>query len=79
MKKELALLSEKNKIESQKSNLEKENSNLKDKLEALKNKTQNSKNEFESDSKNKITYSDSKDIQKIQEHQIIETQHEKER
>ena len=79
LKKELELLVEKNKVESQKSNLEKENSNLKDKLQDLKNKTQNSKNEFESDSKNKITYSDSKDIQKIQEHQIIETQHEKER
>ena len=79
LKKELELLVEKNKVESQKSNLEKENSNLKDKLQDLKNKTQNLKNEFESDSKNKITYSDSKDIQKIQEHQIIETQHEKER
>ena len=79
LKKELELLVEKNKVESQKSNLEKENSNLKDKLQDLKNKTQNLKNEFESDSKNKITYSDSKDTQKIQEHQIIETQHEKER
>ena len=79
LKKELELLVERNKVESQKSNLEKENSNLKDKLQDLKNKTQNLKNEFESDSKNKITYSDSKDIQKIQEHQIIETQHEKER
>ena len=79
LKKELELLVEKNKVESQKSNLEKENSNLKDKLQDLKNKTRNLKNEFESDSKNKITYSDSKDTQKIQEHQIIETQHEKER
>ena len=79
LKKELELLVEKNKVESQKSNLEKENSNLKDKLQDLKNKTQNLKKEFESDSKNKITYSDSKDTQKIQEHQIIETQHEKER
>ena len=41
-------------------------SNLKDKIESLKNKTQNSKNEFESDSKNKITYP--KDTQKIQEY-----------
>ena len=79
LKKELELIIEKNKIEFQKSGLDKENSNLKDKLQDLKNKTQNLKNEFESDSKNKITYSDSKDTQKIQEHQIIETQHEKER
>ena len=79
LKKELELIIEKNKIQSQKSGLEKENFSLKDKLEALKDKTRNLKNEFESDSKNKITYSDSKDIQKIQEHQIIETQHEKER
>ena len=79
LKKELELMIEKNKIQSQKSGLEKENFSLKDKLEALKDKTRNLKNEFESDSKNKITYSNSKDTQKIQEHQIIETQHEKER
>ncbi len=76
LKKELELIIEKNKIESQKSNLEKENSNLKDKIESLKNKTQNSKNEFESDSKNKITYP--KDTQKIQEYKT-ENQNEKER
>ncbi len=79
LKKELELLIEKNKIESQKSGLEKENSSLKDKLEALKDKTQNLKNEFESDSKNKITYSDSKYTQKIQEHQKLENQNERER
>ncbi|QNM89417.1 hypothetical protein HOO34_06990 [Aliarcobacter cryaerophilus] len=67
LKKELELLVEKNKVESQKSGLEKENSSLKDKLEALKRKTSNSKNEFESDSKNKITYS--QDAKKIQENQ----------
>ena len=67
LKKELELLIEKNKVESQKSGLEKENSSLKDKLEALKRKTSNSKNEFESDSKNKITYS--QDAKKIQENQ----------
>jgi chromosome segregation ATPase len=71
LKKELALLSEKNKIESQKSNLEKENSNLKDKLEALKNKTQNSKNEFESDSKNKITYKDKPESQAIKDYENL--------
>ena len=76
LKKELELIIEKNKIESQKSNLEKENSNLKDKIESLKNKTQNSKNEFETDSKNKITYP--KDTQKIQEYKT-ENQNEKER
>ena len=67
LKKELELIIEKNKVESQKSGLEKENSSLKDKLEALKRKTSNSKNEFESDSKNKITYS--QDAKKIQENQ----------
>ena len=67
LKKELELIIEKNKIQSQKSGLEKENSSLKDKLEALKHKTSNSKNEFESDSKNKITYS--QDAKKIQENQ----------
>ncbi len=56
LKKELELIIEKNKIESQKSGLEKENESLTSKIESLKNKTQNSKNEFESDSKNKITY-----------------------
>lgn len=71
LKKELELLSEKNKIESQKSNLEKENSNLKDKLEALKNKTQNSKNEFESDSKNKITYKDKPESQAIKDYENL--------
>ncbi|AYJ79604.1 hypothetical protein AN286_05395 [Aliarcobacter cryaerophilus ATCC 43158] len=79
LKIELELLIEKNKIERQKSGLEKENSNLKDKLESLKNKTQNSKNEFESDSKNKITYSNSKDTKKIQEYQTLENKNEKER
>ena len=79
LKKELELIIEKNKIESQQTMLKKENSNLKDKLESLKNKTQNLKNEFESDSKNKITYSDSKDTQKIQEHQKLENQNERER
>lgn len=69
---------EKNKVESQKSGLEKENSNLKDKSR-FKNKTQNLKMNLNQIQKIKITYSDSKDIQKIQEHQIIETQHEKER
>ena len=78
LKKELELLVEKNKVESQKSNLEKENSNLKDKLQDLKNKTQNLKNEFESNSKNKITYSDSKEAQKIKEYKI-ENQNERER
>ena len=67
LKKELELIIEKNKIQSQKSGLEKENSSLKDKLEALKDKTRNLKNEFESDSKNKITYS--QDAKKIQENQ----------
>lgn len=67
LKKELELIIEKNKIESQKIGLEKENSNLKDKLEALKDKTQNSKNEFQEKTKNKITYSDSKEAQKINE------------
>ncbi|MDY0052634.1 MAG: hypothetical protein RBR65_08840 [Aliarcobacter sp.] len=78
LKKELELLVEKNKVESQKSNLEKENSNLKDKLEALKDKTQNSKNEFQEKTENKITYSDSKEAQKIKEYKI-ENQNEKER
>ena len=67
LKKELELIIEKNKIQSQKSGLEKENFSLKDKLEALKDKTRNLKNEFESDSKNKITYS--QDAKKIQENQ----------
>ena len=78
LKKELELLVEKNKIESQKSGLEKENSSLKDKLEALKDKTRNLKNEFESDSKNKITYKDKPESQAIKEYKI-ENQNEKER
>lgn len=78
LKKELELLVEKNKIESQKSGLEKENSSLKDKLEALKDKTRNLKNEFESDSKNKITYKDKPESQAIKEYKI-ENQNERER
>ena len=76
LKKELELLVEKNKVESQKSNLEKENSNLKDKLQDLKNKTQNLKNEFESDSKNKITYL--QNAETIKEYKT-ENQNERER
>ena len=71
LKKELELLVEKNKIKSQKSGLEKENSNLKDKLQDLKNKTQNSKNEFESDSKNKITYKDKPESQAIKDYENL--------
>ena len=71
LKKELELLVEKNKVESQKSNLEKENSNLKDKLQDLKNKTQNLKNEFESDSKNKITYKDKPESQVIKDYENL--------
>ncbi|MGJ0337243.1 hypothetical protein [Aliarcobacter cryaerophilus] len=78
LKKELELQIEKNKVESQKSNLEKENFSLKDKLEALKDKTQNLKNEFESDSKNKITYKDKPESQAIKEYKI-ENQNERER
>ena len=78
LKKELELLVEKNKIKSQKSGLEKENSSLKDKLETLKDKTRNLKNEFESNSKNKITYKDKPESQAIKEYKI-ENQNEKER
>ena len=78
LKKELELIIEKNKIQSQKSGLEKENFSLKDKLEALKDKTRNLKNEFESDSKNKITYKDKPESQAIKEYKI-ENQNEKER
>ena len=78
LKKELELIIEKNKIQSQKSGLEKENFSLKDKLEALKDKTRNLKNEFESDSKNKITYKDKPESQAIKEYKI-ENQNERER
>ena len=78
LKKELELIIEKNKIESQKSGLEKENESLTSKIESLKNKTQNLKNEFESDSKNKITYKDKPESQAIKEYKI-ENQNERER
>ena len=71
LKKELELIIEKIKIESQKSGLEKENSSLKDKLEALKDKTRNLKNEFESDSKNKITYKDKPESQAIKDYENL--------
>ena len=78
LKKELELLVEKNKVESQKIGLEKQNESLTSKIESLKNKTQNLKNEFESDSKNKITYKDKPESQAIKEYKI-ENQNEKER
>ena len=71
LKKELELIIEKNKIESQKSGLEKENESLTSKIESLKNKTQNSKNEFESDSKNKITYKDKPESQAIKDYENL--------
>lgn len=71
LKKELELLVEKNKIESQKTGLEKENESLTSKIEALKNKTHASKNEFESDSKNKITYKDKSESQLVRDYENL--------
>lgn len=71
LKKELELLIEKNKIESQKTGLEKENESLTSKIEALKNKTHASKNEFESDSKNKITYKDKSESQLVRDYENL--------
>ncbi len=71
LKKELELLIEKNKVESQKIGLEKQNESLTSKIESLKNKTQNLKNEFESDSKNKITYKDKPESQVITDYENL--------
>ena len=71
LKKELELIIEKNKIQSQKSGLETENESLTSKIESLKNKTQNLKNEFESDSKNKITYKDKPESQAIKDYENL--------
>ena len=62
---------EKNKVESQKIGLEKQNESLTSKIESLKNKTQNLKNEFESDSKNKITYKDKPESQVIKDYENL--------